>query len=149
MNDLLGGLLGGMFSGGMGGYGMDQMGIMNALGGGPLGMSALGIAPAMQLGGGSPLGMAAMGMAPALAGAMPMMGMGGSMAPLSPMGALMGGTYGYGQGAVGMLNQFLQSQFDDKMKTDKEAIIDLLLNERAAKRRPETLKDILGGAPYM
>ena len=75
-------------------------------------------------------------------------GMQYSMPPVSPLGALMGSPYGYGMGSVGMLNQLLQKQFDDKMKVNEDAIIDYVLRQRA-QSRPETLMDRLGVLPFM
>jgi hypothetical protein len=70
-------------------------------------------------------------------------GMQYSMPPVSRLGALMGSPYGYGMGSVGMLNQLLQKQFDDKMKTNEDAIIEYVLRQRAMSR-PQSLMDMLG-----
>ena len=68
MNEL--GLMG-LLGGGMGGYGMDQMGVQNAM--------------PMSLG-----SMNQMGMAPAMGGMIPQAGMGGQMGMFGGMGAPMG-----------------------------------------------------------
>ena len=76
-------------------------------------------------------------------------GMQYSMPPVSPLGALMGAPYGYGQGAVGLLNQFLMKQFDDRMRENEDPMLNWILNERAAVSRPQTLMDMLGVTPFM
>jgi hypothetical protein len=99
-----------------------------------------------------------MGMEPAMRGGVPAVGLnqGGtyfppnvgmqySMPPVSRLGALMGAPYGYGQGAMGMLSQFLQNQFDDKMKANESALIDYLLQERARQMRESEVTYPLSG----
>ena len=114
---------------------MNNIGLMSLLGA-DLGM---GMAPAMQ--GGVP----AVGLNQAGAYFPPGVGMGYSMPPVSRLGALMGSPYGYGQGSVGMLNQLLQKQFDDKMKTNESALIDYLLQERARQMRGSEVTYPLSG----
>ena len=70
-------------------------------------------------------------------------GMQYSMPPVSPLGALMGSPYGYGMGSVGLLNQILQKQFDDKMKLNEDALIEYVMRQRAMSR-PQSLMDMLG-----
>ena len=117
---------------------MNNLGLMSLLGA-DLGM---GIGPAMQ--GGVP----AVGLNQGGSYFPPNVGMQYSMPPVSPLGALMGAPYGYGQGAMGMLNQFLQKQFDDKMKVNEDVLIDYILRQRA-QSRPKTLMDMLGATPFM
>ena len=74
-------------------------------------------------------------------------GMQYSMPPVSPLGALMGSPYGYGMGSVGMLNQLLQKQFDDRMMNNEDALIEYVLRQRAM-NRPQSLMDMLGLSPY-
>ena len=70
-----------------------------------------------------------------------------SVPPVSRLGALMGAPYGYGQGSVGMLNQLLQKQFDDKMKVNEDAILEYVIRQRAM-NRPKSLMEMLGVLPY-
>ena len=117
---------------------MNNLGLMGLLGA-DLGM---GIAPAVS--GGVP----AVGLNQGGAYFPPNVGMGYSMPPVSPLGALMGAPYGYGQGAMGMLGQLLQKQFDDKMKVNEDALIEYVLRQRAMSR-PQSLMDMLGSQyPY-
>jgi len=117
---------------------MNNLGLMQLLGA-DLGM---GVGPAVQ--GGVP----AVGLNQGGAYFPPNVGMGYSMPPVSRLGALMGSPYGYGQGAMGMLGQLLQKQFDDKMKVNEDAIIDYVLRQRAMSR-PQSLMDMLGSQyPY-
>lgn len=116
---------------------MNNLGLM-ALLGGDLGM---GMAPAMR--GGVP----AVGLNQGGSYFPPNVGMQYSMPPVSRLGALMGSPYGYGMGSVGMLDQLLQKQFDDKMKTNEDAILEYVLRERAMSR-PQSLMDMLGVQPY-
>ena len=116
---------------------MNGLGLMGLLGG-DLGM---GMASAMQ--GGVP----AVGLNQAGSYFPPNVGMQYSMPPVSRLGALMGAPYGYGQGSVGMLNQLLQKQFDDKMKVNEDAILEYVLRQRAM-NRPQSLMDMLGVQTY-
>ena len=116
---------------------MNNIGLMSLLGA-DLGM---GMAPAMQ--GDVP----AVGLNQGGAYFPPNVGMQYSMPPVSRLGALMGSPYGYDQGSVGMLNQLLQKQFDDKMKVNEDAIIEYVLRQRAM-NRPQSLMDMLGVQPY-
>lgn len=124
---------------------MNNIGLMSLLGAGALSerdLANMGMAPAIQ--GGVP----AAGLNQAGAYFPPGVGMQYSMPPVSRLGALMGAPYGYGQGSVGMLNQLLQKQFDDKMKVNEDAILEYVLRQRA-QSRPETLMDRLGVLPFM
>jgi hypothetical protein len=114
---------------------MNNLGLMSLLGAN----LGLGIEPAIR--GGVP----AVGLNQAGSYFPPNVGMGYSMPPVSRLGALMGSPYGYGQGSVGMLNQLLQKQFDDKMKANEDALIDYLLQERARQMRESEVTYPLSG----
>ena len=123
---------------------MNNLGLMSLLGAGALSerdLANMGMAQAMQ--GGVP----AVGLNQGGAYFPPNVGMQYSMPPVSRLGALMGSPYGYGMGSVGMLNQLLQKQFDDKMKTNEDAILEYVLRERAM-NRPKSLMEMLGVQPY-
>jgi len=123
---------------------MNNLGLMSLLGAGALSerdLANMGMAQAMR--GGVP----AVGLSQGNPYSTPYVGMQYSMPPVSRLGALMGAPYGYGQGSVGMLNQLLQKQFDDKMKVNEDAILEYVLRERAM-NRPQSLMDMLGVQPY-
>lgn len=123
---------------------MNNLGLMSLLGAGALSerdLANMGMAQAMR--GGVP----AVGLSQGNPYSTPYVGMQYSMPPVSRLGALMGSPYGYGQGSVGMLNQLLQKQFDDKMKVNEDAILEYVLRERAM-NRPQSLMDMLGVQPY-
>ena len=114
---------------------MNNIGLMSLLGAN----LGLGIEPAIR--GGVP----AVGLNQGGSYFPPNVGMQYSMPPVSRLGALMGSPYGYGMGSVGMLNQLLQKQFDDKMKTNESALIDYLLQERARQMRESEVTYPLSG----
>ena len=114
---------------------MNNLGLMSLLGAN----LGLGVEPAIQ--GGVP----AVGLNQGGSYFPPNVGMQYSMPPVSQLGALMGSPYGYGQGAMGMLNQLLQKQFDDKMKANESALIDYLLQERARQMRESEVTYPLSG----
>jgi len=117
---------------------MDNLGLMSLLG------ANLGLGGEPAIRGGVP----AVGLNQGGSYFPPNVGMQYSMPPVSRLGALMGSPYGYGQGAMGMLNQLLQKQFDDKMKINEDAIIEYVLRQRAMSR-PQSLMDMLGSQyPY-
>jgi len=123
---------------------MNNLGLMSLLGAGALSerdLANMGMAQAMR--GGVP----AVGLSQGNPYSTPYVGMQYSMPPVSRLGALMGAPYGYGQGSVGMLNQLLQKQFDDKMKVNEDAILEYVLRERAM-NRPQSLMDMLGVQTY-
>jgi hypothetical protein len=117
---------------------MNNLGLMQLLGA-DLGM---GMQPAMR--GGVP----AVGLNQGGAYFPPNVGMQYSMPPVSRLGALMGSPYGYGIGSMGMLNQLLQKQFDDKMKANEDPMLEWILNERAVTRRPKSLMDMILDESY-
>ena len=116
---------------------MNNLGLMQLLGA-DLGM---GMQPAMR--GGVP----AVGLNQGGAYFPPNVGMPYSMPPVSRLGALMGSPYGYGMGSMGMLNQLLQKQFDDKMKANEDAILEYALQQRAM-NRPKSLMDMILDESY-
>ena len=123
---------------------MNNLGLMSLLGAGALSerdLANMGMAQAMR--GGVP----AVGLSQGNPYSTPYVGMQYSIPPVSRLGALMGSPYGYGQGSVGMLNQLLQKQFDDKMKVNEDAILEYVLRERAM-NLPQSLMDMLGVQPY-
>jgi hypothetical protein len=124
---------------------MNNIGLMSLLGAGALSerdLANMGMAETMR--GNVP----AVGLSQGNPYSTPYVGMQYSMPPMSRLGALMGSPYGYGMGSVGMLNQLLQKQFDDKMRLNEDAIIDYVLRQRT-QSRPETLMDRLGVLPFM
>jgi hypothetical protein len=114
---------------------MDNLGLMSLLGAN----LGLGIEPAIR--GGVP----SVGLNQGGSYFPPNVGMQYSMPPVSRLGALMGSPYGYEQGAMGMLNQLLQKQFDDKMKANEDVLIDYLLQERARQMRESEVTYPLSG----